>query len=80
MNEIARASQYASITDEDALIACGNISQCDLNILSGKLLKYGSIKIDMNTMKILEIKNIFPTKIQIQKIDSFNSISIGYAN
>lgn len=79
-NNLIDISGYAAITDEDALVACGNVPTCNIDIISGKSLKYGSMVIDMDTMEIIEIKNDLPAKIQIQKIDPFNSIEIGYQN
>ena len=71
---------YAGMNDEDALYACGNVTQCTMDIMSGRSLKYGSIKIDMDTMKILEITNDYPTKVQINKIEPFNSIEVKYTS
>src|SRR3990167_6571613 len=45
------SNEYASINDEDALFGCGNVTQCTMDIMSSRSLKYGSIKIDMDTMK-----------------------------
>lgn len=75
---LVTVSKYIAITDEDALIACGNVDTCSIDITSWKSLKYGSIIIDMNTMSILEINNILPDKIKIRKIEPFNSIEISY--
>jgi len=77
-NDLIGISQYVAITDEDALLACGNVSECSIEINSGKSLRYGSITIDMSTMKILKIDNVFPSKIQIRKVEPFNSIEIMY--
>lgn len=69
---------YTSIIYDDTLVGCSSERQCTINILSGKHIKYGSIKVDMDSMKILNVNSDYPTKIQINKLDSFNTIELSY--
>lgn len=71
-------TQYKAVTDEAALYACGNVEQCTIDIQSSKGLKYGSVVIDLVTMKILKIIQLLPMKVQIKKTEPFNSIEVSY--
>ena len=74
------STQYTAVTDEDALYGCGNSQQCSIDIQSTKGLKYGSIEINLETMKVLNIIELLPSKVQIKKIEPFNSIEVSYPN
>ena len=69
---------YVAVTDEDVLLGCGNVPQCTIDIISDKSFKYGSLTIDVSAMKILKINLLGPSKVQINKIEPFNSVEISY--
>lgn len=77
ISSIIISPRYAGVY-EDALTGCGSVKQCTVDLLSAKHIKYGSIKIDMDTMKILQVNSLYPDKIQINKLDSYNTIEIYY--
>ena len=73
---------YSAITDEDVLSICPGVKECTFDIVAGQSpsnpLKYGSIKVDTDTMKILEVVQSYPSKIQITQNGIFNSVDINY--
>lgn len=80
ISDLISSPNYVGIIYDDVLIGCGGEQECSIDILSGKGANYGSLKVDMDTMKILEVNPLYPTKIQINKIEPFNSIEISYPN
>ena len=77
INKTMSANSYIKITDEDALLACGNVPKCNLDIQSGKSFKYGSISIDTDKMKVLGIVNGFKS-VNIKKVAPFDAIEVSY--
>ncbi|MHB1221277.1 MAG: hypothetical protein ACYC0J_04715 [Gammaproteobacteria bacterium] len=74
-------SKSLGISHDEALPGCSGKKECIINLLSGQNVKYGSVKIDTDTMKVLETNSLYPSKIEINMIsDSFNTVEVRYAN
>lgn len=72
--------QSLGITRDDASPGCDDKKECVIDLLSSQNVKYGSVKVDTNSMKILEVNSLYPSKIEINKIaDSLNTVEIGYS-
>jgi hypothetical protein len=69
-----------SIAPHDAEPACGGKTECTINLLSSQQAQYGSITIDMRTMKVLRMESFYPTYIKITKMPNTDSdiVEISY--
>lgn len=60
---------------DDALLNCGGVNECVIDLLSDLHEIYGNIVVDMETMKILQVNSLDPA-IKIKKIDDLNAVEI----
>jgi len=79
ISDITPASSYTSLMFDDAIVGCGSVKICEINLVSPKGAKYGSITVDMdNKMKVIGIKAYHPSEVEINIIWKFNTIEIKY--
>jgi len=78
---ILTQNPYVGISRAD-VSDCGGQKTCVIEIMSSKHAKYGSITIDVDTMKVLEVVSLYPSYIKMDKLtsDSFDTVNIAYIN
>ncbi len=69
------AFDMISIDHSDALLGCGEKTECSINLLSSQQAQYGSVTIDTKTMRILKVDSLYPNYIKLAKVSGDGEFS-----